>query len=111
MAWISRSSRLGAGWEQVGGRMAEHGPLALLYIEATRKFAATGDTGALVGLLAADCIHDGNGRRAGGSGAEVIERLTKTRQALGWVGHEVETSAEADDVLAVVGRNVFSDGT
>jgi hypothetical protein len=90
--------------------MREHGALASSYIEAAKKFS-TGDTDAWGTILAERCTFDGDRTRVGSSAAEIVARVKEFREQVGWLTHEIVESAEADDVLALLGRNTFSDGT
>jgi ketosteroid isomerase-like protein len=90
--------------------MAEHGPLGSAYVGRAEKFNA-GDTDAWGELLADDCVFDAVGGRFGSSSAEIIGRLKKARQRLGWLRHEVIATMEDGDVVAVIARNTFDDGT
>jgi hypothetical protein len=90
--------------------MADHGPLARKYLEATEAFNS-GDTdkfGAL--LLAETCVFDASGGRVGSTAAEIVAALKAHRAAVGWEKHEVLSSIEDDDVLAVIARNTYTGG-
>jgi ketosteroid isomerase-like protein len=90
--------------------MSEHGPLASAYIEAAEKFS-TGDTDGWGALLADNCTFDGNRARVGSSASEIVARLKDLREQVGWTAHEVLESSEGDDVVALLARNTFGDGT
>jgi hypothetical protein len=96
-----------------GVAMADHGPLALRYIEACEAFNS-GDTDKFGAMLIADnCVFDSSDGRVGSTGPEIVAALKAARAAMGWEKHEVISSNEADPVLAVIARNSYTgrDGT
>lgn len=90
--------------------MSTPGPLGQLYIEAAAKFSA-GDTAGFGAALADDCVFHANGGPVGSTAAEIVDRLVAVRQATGWETHQVLSTTEVDDALAIVALNSFADGT
>lgn len=90
--------------------MTTHGPLSAAYTAAADRFSQ-GDVEGFGELLAEDCVFESSRGLVGASRAEIVAALTATKAAIGWERHEVIGSHEQDDVLAVLGRNVFADGS
>ena len=88
--------------------MADHGPLASKWAERAKAFS----DGAADGwdpLFAPDCIWDSPQGRIEGS-AQIQSALNEVRKAYGWKTHEVVSSSEQDGLIALLGRNTFTNG-
>ena len=88
--------------------MADHGPLASKWAERAKAFS-DGAADAWDPLFAAGCVWDSLQGRIEGS-AEIQSALNEAREAFGWKTHEVVSSSEQDGLVALLGRNIFTNG-
>ena len=89
--------------------MAEHGPLAERYINAVNQ-AFAGDRTAFEGLWADDCCVQSDGATFNGK-ERWLGAIDWAFNHYDWIGQTLDSSSEADGIIAAIGTNHFGDGT
>lgn len=88
--------------------MDQHGPLATRYVNALAALFS-GDSAGFGACWAEDCnIVSEAGRTHGRD--KWVKFCETARDQYGWTAQEVDSSSEADGVVAMFGRNVYANG-